>query len=81
MVRGAAGLVAATAARQQHEDELAFLPWFGQPGDAAGAPVDHLQVAEVAVEGDARIDGGNLDGDMGQCRAHRDMLSPRGDGG
>ena len=26
MVRGAAGLVAATAARQQHEDELAFLP-------------------------------------------------------
>ena len=71
------GQVPVLAAGHDHEDELVLLARLGHPDDAcafAGALVDHLHAAETLIEGDAGVEIGDVQGQMGQGRAHGVLL-------
>ena len=64
-----AGQVARLAAGHDDEDEALFLAGFGHPDDLrafAGAPVDHPHAAEGFVEGDAGVEVGDVQRQVGE---------------
>src|SRR5690606_4147209 len=65
--------MAINPAGHDHEDELMFFPRLGHPYDLrtfARSLMDHPHTAELLIEVDAGLQVGNMQGDMGQARAH-----------